>query len=299
MPVRESARASERCASSTLRVEFWAWFLSWLPGFLCPHAATRPGDETASVRRAQALPSDLHPTQYPTLETEGGIEKRGMDHREREWEMRQIDVDMGMGMGYRDADLTQPLQTDSKALRVAIIAENFLLKIDGSTITLVHLLHHLAATRARVMLLGPEIGMPGCLGCLALTYILKLYLPRLLPCPRTFASHVIHLVDPTWLGVQALIALHILFPGTPIVTSHHTNLPTYAEIFGYALVSSPSTVRLLREKAWANIRVSTPLPIPARLVRCRPAGLVILSVDRLSLEKNLSLVVWEVTALEM
>ncbi|KAJ7921595.1 hypothetical protein B0H13DRAFT_2318297 [Mycena leptocephala] len=202
-------------------------------------------------------------------------------------------------MDYRDADagMSQPLHTDSKALRVAIITENFLPKIDGSTITSVHLLHHLVATRARVMLLGPEIGMPGCLGCLA-------FIPRLLLCPRTFASHVIHLVDPTWLGVQALIALHILFPGTPIVTSHHTNLPTYAEIFGYALVPSPSTVHLLREKGWANIRVvgrgvdggvfsfthRSPA-LRASWDASSPTD-VILSVGQLSPEKNLGLVAW-------
>ncbi|KAJ7921547.1 hypothetical protein B0H13DRAFT_2655938 [Mycena leptocephala] len=73
-------------------------------------------------------------------------------------------------------------------------------------------------------------------------------------------------VDPIWLGVQSLIALQILFPSTPIVTSQHTNVPTYMEIFGYpyfhyrtwqihaysfaryTLVPSPSTARLLREK---------------------------------------------------
>jgi hypothetical protein len=45
-----------------------------------------------------------------------------MGHREREWEMAQIDADMGVGIDYRDADLSQPLHTDSEALRVAIIA---------------------------------------------------------------------------------------------------------------------------------------------------------------------------------
>ncbi|KAJ7799854.1 hypothetical protein B0H13DRAFT_1932887 [Mycena leptocephala] len=108
----------ERC-TSTLRVEFWAWFLSWLPCFLCPHAATRPlNDETASVRRAQALPSDT----IPDTRDRRRNREEGMDHREREWEMAQIDADMGMEMDYRDAGLSQPLHTDPKALRVAITA---------------------------------------------------------------------------------------------------------------------------------------------------------------------------------
>jgi hypothetical protein len=91
-----------------------------------------------------------------------------------------------MGMEYRDMGRDTALHDDSEALRVAIIAgarpllplflsflpsclllpknaneqtENFLPKIDGSTVTIAHLLQHLAATRVRAMLLGPESGM--------------------------------------------------------------------------------------------------------------------------------------------
>ncbi|KAJ7921632.1 hypothetical protein B0H13DRAFT_2655956 [Mycena leptocephala] len=85
-------------------------------------------------------------------------------------------MDTDMGMDYRDAGLSLSLHTDSKALRVAIItgvafasltiplsslSQNCHPKIDGSTITLAHLLQHLATLRARGMLLGPEIGMQG------------------------------------------------------------------------------------------------------------------------------------------
>ncbi|KAJ7921603.1 hypothetical protein B0H13DRAFT_146553 [Mycena leptocephala] len=64
--------------------------------------------------------------------------------------MAQMDAGMG-----RD----EALLNDSEVLRAAIIAEIFLLKIDASTITLAHLLQHLAATRAHARLLGPESGM--------------------------------------------------------------------------------------------------------------------------------------------
>ncbi|KAJ7921611.1 hypothetical protein B0H13DRAFT_2318311 [Mycena leptocephala] len=118
------------------------------------------------------------------------------------------------------------------------------------------------------MLLGPEIGMreyadARLFGTFGVP--LKLHIPRLPTHPPLLrpASHPI--VDHIWLGVQALIALHILFPGTQILTSHHANLPTYAEIFGWVLSSfafrrvlcthSSSTVRLLREKGWANMRL--------------------------------------------
>jgi glycosyltransferase involved in cell wall biosynthesis len=99
--------------------------------------------------------------------------------------------------------------------------------------------------------------------------------PAFICALRKFAPHVIHLVDPMWLGVQALTAITLLFPATPVVTSHHTNLPTYAAVFGYpyypyrtwqvhayfhsfarcTLVPSASTADLLAERGFANLRV--------------------------------------------
>ncbi|KAJ7921573.1 hypothetical protein B0H13DRAFT_2318277 [Mycena leptocephala] len=129
-----------------------------------------------------------------------------------------------MGMGYLDTDLSQPLHIDSKALHVAIIAENFLPKIDGSAVALAHLLQHLAALRMHAMLLGPEIGIQDCLGRLAFIS------PAFLRALRSSGPHVIRLVNPIWLGMQAVIALQPLS--------------------GYTL---SSTGQLLREKSWANL----------------------------------------------
>ncbi|KAJ7885596.1 hypothetical protein B0H13DRAFT_2277829 [Mycena leptocephala] len=69
--------------------------------------------------------------------------------------MAQMDAGMGWDV---------ELHNDREALRVAIIVDaneqrqNFLPKIDGS-ITLAHLLPHLATSNIRVMLLRPESGM--------------------------------------------------------------------------------------------------------------------------------------------
>ncbi|KAJ7799857.1 hypothetical protein B0H13DRAFT_2390729 [Mycena leptocephala] len=127
--------------------------------------------------------------------------------------MAQMDAGMGRGAA---------LHNDKEALRVAI----FLPKIDGSTATIAHLLQHLAALCVRAMLLGPESGMREyARATLFATFGIK--------GASGVEDRVIRLVDPIWLGVQALFALQIAFPSTPIVMSHHTNLPTYAEIFGY------------------------------------------------------------------
>ncbi|KAJ7921629.1 hypothetical protein B0H13DRAFT_2318328 [Mycena leptocephala] len=140
------------------------------------------------------------------------------------------------------------LHNDNEVLRVAIIADNFLPQIDGSTVILA-LLRHLATSAQRAV-------------------VRDFISPAFLRALRFFSPHVIHLAGPICPPMQALIAPQILFPSTPIVTSHHMNLPTDAEIFGYAyfhhrtrqihaylhsfarytLVPSPSTARLLREK---------------------------------------------------
>ncbi|KAJ6462292.1 hypothetical protein C8R47DRAFT_1158654 [Mycena vitilis] len=187
-------------------------------------------------------------------------------------------------------------------LRVAIIVENFLPKIDGSTITISHLLQHLNNTGVEAMLFGPESGMTEYAGAkLFGTYGIPLRVypglkinfisPAFLAALRSFRPHVIHLVDPIWLGVQSLAALcalqfisSVIGTGTrweeeekgeemwrvPILTSHHTNLPTYAAVFGYpyfhhrtwavhaylhsfaryTLVPSASTAVLLSTKGW-------------------------------------------------
>ncbi|KAJ7059665.1 hypothetical protein C8F01DRAFT_1145288 [Mycena amicta] len=173
-----------------------------------------------------------------------------------------------------------------ESLRVAIITENFLPKVDGSTITIANILQHLKTTGVQAMLFGPDSGMSEYAGAkLFGTYGVPLRVypglkinfisPSFIRALREFDAHVIHLVDPLWLGVQALAAIALLFPTVPVVTSHHTNLPTYAAIFGYpyylhrtwqvhayfhsfarcTMVPSASTAGLLAERGFINLRV--------------------------------------------
>ncbi|KAJ7036876.1 glycosyl transferase group 1 [Mycena alexandri] len=171
-------------------------------------------------------------------------------------------------------------------LRVAIIVENFLPQVDGSTLTIASLLQHLNAMGVQGMLFGPESGMIEYAGAnLFGTFGLPMpaypglkvnfISPAFIHALRKFAPHVIHLVDPICLGVQALAAAALLFPSTPVVTSYHTNLAAYAAVFGYpcyphrawqvnaylhsfarcTLVPSASTAKLLEERRFANLRV--------------------------------------------
>ncbi|KAJ6503869.1 hypothetical protein C8R45DRAFT_973969 [Mycena sanguinolenta] len=222
----------------------------------------------------------------------------------------------------------------SQTLRVAIVTENFLPKVDGVTVTLAHLLQHLNTQGIQAMLLGPSGGMTEFAGCrifeafgipfkayagLKINFISPHFIQEL----REFKPDVIHLVDPIWLGVQALLVARLYFPAVPLVTSHDTNLPTYATIFGFpysrqrgwqissylhsfakiTLVPSPSTAGLLRDRGYINLRVcdrgvnsESFSPVLRNLaVRERwgikSTDIAVLSVGRLSPEKNLRLLV--------
>ncbi|KAK7052757.1 hypothetical protein R3P38DRAFT_3596107 [Favolaschia claudopus] len=239
----------------------------------------------------------------------------------------------------------------SPPLRVAIITENFLPKIDGSTITLSHLLHHLSSLSIPTLLLGPPTGMRTYANATLLPapgvplpaypgLRINFLSPAALAQLRAFRPTVVHVVDPVWLGVQALLALRLLFSydgnnEVKIVTSHHTNLPTYAEVWGYpywgermwgvqgwmhgalaerVLVPSASTGALLvGERGWGECGVR--VRVVGRGVDCgvfRPNtrsptlraqwgaaddDVVILSVGRLSKEKNLDLLIHAYAAL--
>ncbi|KAF7368416.1 hypothetical protein MVEN_00164300 [Mycena venus] len=213
-----------------------------------------------------------------------------------------------------------PIPTTSEPLRVAIIAENFLPKIDGSTITLAHLLEHLRTTpNVQAMLFGPKsemreyagaplFGTPGVPLPAYPGLSINFLSPSFLSALRSFAPHIIHLVDPIWLGVQTLFSVLLLFPSTPIVTSHHTNLPTYARVFGYPYWEG----RTWGLQGWMHAWGRTTLggewmseclirPSARKLSALRGgAGLddvVVLCVGRLSPEKNLSLLVHAFAAL--
>jgi hypothetical protein len=59
--------------------------------------------------------------------------------------------------------------------------------------------------------------------------------------------HVIHILDPIWLGAQMLWALSLGWAGPykPIVASYHTNIPTYLRFFGFGFLETAAW-KLLR-----------------------------------------------------
>ncbi|WFD29309.1 hypothetical protein MSPP1_000317 [Malassezia sp. CBS 17886] len=164
--------------------------------------------------------------------------------------------------------------------------ENFLPKIDGVTRTLARLLEHLHDEGHEALVLGPDSGLTeycghavvGTIGVPLMVYPgLKLNFMRLRFIRRLqqFRPDVVHFVDPIWLGAQMIWAVKRVLPGVPCVSSYHTNLPTYASLFGMPFLERPmwwltrllhgqceivfcpseGTRRMLREKGFENVEI--------------------------------------------
>lgn len=169
-------------------------------------------------------------------------------------------------------------------MRVAIITENFLPKLDGVTRTLTRLLEYLQRHGHKVLLLGPESGMEEYAGAeivgtagvpfpfypeLRFNFFRPLFLRRL----NEFQPDIVHLVDPVILGAAGLAAARML--GKPLISSYHTNLAAYCGHFGFTLLTqpmwsynrfihnqcaltfcpSPSTATMLRTQGFQHVRV--------------------------------------------
>jgi glycosyltransferase involved in cell wall biosynthesis len=169
-------------------------------------------------------------------------------------------------------------------MRIAIVTENFLPKLDGVTRTLAMLLEYLHAHGHRVLVLGPESGMEKYAGAqvvgtagvplpfypeLRFNFFRPLFVRRL----KEFDPDVVHLVDPVILGAAGLVAARLL--SKPLISSYHTNLAMYCQHFGFAPFSepmwqynrlihnhcnltycpSPSTARMLQAQAFQHVRI--------------------------------------------
>lgn len=134
-------------------------------------------------------------------------------------------------------------------MRIAIITENFLPKVDGVTRTLARLLEHLETTSHQVLLLGPETNIKTyagaqLIGTFGIPFILypelkfNFWRPRFTQKLIEFQPDIIHLVDPVFLGAIGLTVIRYYLPEIPIVSSYHTNLADYCNHFGYGFMTN-------------------------------------------------------------
>jgi glycosyltransferase involved in cell wall biosynthesis len=169
-------------------------------------------------------------------------------------------------------------------MRIAIITENFLPKLDGVTRTLTRLLEHLQTMGHQALLLGPDAGMRSYAGAevigtagiplffypeLKFNFFRPLFVRRL----REFRPDIIHIVDPVVLGAIGLATARLM--KVPVVSSYHTNLAEYCTHFGFAFLTSsmwsynrfihnrcaltfcpsPSTSTMLGKRGFEHLRI--------------------------------------------
>jgi glycosyltransferase involved in cell wall biosynthesis len=125
-------------------------------------------------------------------------------------------------------------------MRIALITENFLPKLDGVTRTVAMLLEHLQRHGHAALVLGPE-GAPRRYAGARVISVPGLPLPfypelrALFPAPRferrvaRFRPDIVHVVEPMLLGAAGIAWGQRL--GVPVVSSYHTNLAAYCHYF--------------------------------------------------------------------
>jgi glycosyltransferase involved in cell wall biosynthesis len=144
-------------------------------------------------------------------------------------------------------------------MRVAIITENFLPKLDGVTRTIAMLLEHLQTHGHQAIVFGPEdaprryagarvIGVPG--PPIPFYPELRMLLPRRAMGRRLARFHpdIIHLADPMLLGMVGLYWGHRI--AVPVVAGYHTNIADYMHHFRVG----PLHLGMLNEPIWAYRR---------------------------------------------
>jgi glycosyltransferase involved in cell wall biosynthesis len=144
-----------------------------------------------------------------------------------------------------DEQFAPSAATDAdRPLRIAIITETFLPKIDGIVTRLCHTLRHLRAMGHSVLVVAPRgveqfEGTPvyGVSGFPFPLYPeLKLAVPR--PAVgrvlKKFRPDIIHAVNPAVLGVTAFFSSS--YHRVPLVVSYHTHLPKYLRYYRLGLL---------------------------------------------------------------
>lgn len=139
-------------------------------------------------------------------------------------------------------------------MRIALVTETFLPKVDGIVNTLCRLLEHLEERGHASFLIAPQggpdrfaatpvLGVPG----LRVPFYpeLRLALPHDLSAPLAeFQPEVVHVLNPLALGVAGLSWARRA--GVPVVASYHTDLPGFAAQWGLGA---------LRPAIWAATRL--------------------------------------------
>lgn len=133
-------------------------------------------------------------------------------------------------------------------MRIAIVTETFLPKVDGIVNTLCHLLDHLALRGHQSLLLAPE-GGPALyantpvVGFPAIPFPiypeLRFVAPSadIKPQLHAFQPDLIHVINPVSLGIAGV--RYAKTANVPLVASYHTDVPGFATRWGWNFLAEP------------------------------------------------------------
>ena len=141
-------------------------------------------------------------------------------------------------------------------MRIAVVTETFLPKIDGIVTMVTKTVETLRAAGDEVMIFAPSGGPEELFGAkvVSLPSIPFPAYPELrVAAPRAsmrkhleaFQPDVFHLFEPSLLGIGGIYYGKVLH--VPIVISYHTNLPAYLHYYGMGFFEGP-TWKLMRER---------------------------------------------------
>lgn len=150
-----------------------------------------------------------------------------------------MEIETQVRESIRRASAPAPVPKD-RPLRIALITETFLPKIDGIVTRLCHTIRHLRGLGHQLLIVAPRgveqfegvpvHGVPGF--AFPMYPDLKLAVPRpsISRALTDFRPDIVHAVNPAMLGVSGFFytASHQI----PLVVSYHTHLPKYLQYYG-------------------------------------------------------------------
>ncbi len=149
-------------------------------------------------------------------------------------------------------------------MRIAIITETFLPKVDGIVNTLCHLLDHLALRGHQSLLFAPEGGpavyaKTPVIGLPAIPFPIYPELRFVAPSAdvksdlHDFRPDLIHVINPVSLGIAGV--RYAKTANVPLVASYHTDVPGFAARWGWNFLAEPlwSYFRWIHNQADLNL----------------------------------------------
>lgn len=168
-------------------------------------------------------------------------------------------------MGRQDDSVRGAAADSDRPLRVAIITETFLPKIDGIVTRLCHTLRHLRELGHTVLVVAPRgvkeyegtpvHGVPGF--SFPLYPELKMALPRpsIGRALKAFRPDLIHAVNPAVLGASAFFSSS--YDRVPLVVSYHTHLPKYLRYYKLGMLEGTLWKAMRASYNRADLRLAT------------------------------------------